>query len=62
MDLIEVPWNPLQNIDDAWMLVEKFGGMERFDFQRIKFLALMPINIYDITPKSICESAIEAVS
>ncbi|NRS20619.1 hypothetical protein HP398_29810 [Brevibacillus sp. HB1.4B] len=59
---IDYDWNPLQNIADAWQVVEKFGSMEQFDIRRIKFMGLIPIKIYDITPKAICETALKAVA
>jgi len=55
-------WNPLRNIADAWMIVEKFGSMPYDDIRRIRFMALMPVKIYDITSKSICETAFKAIA
>ncbi|MGG1442119.1 hypothetical protein ABE354_08670 [Brevibacillus laterosporus] len=52
-------WNPLQNIADAWMIVEKFKNGD--PILRAKFAALLPVLIYQIEPKDICNAAMKVV-
>lgn len=55
-----IVWNPLQNIADAWMIVEKMGqGNDEAHYRFVKYF--MGWSIHDITPKEICRAAIEAV-
>ncbi|MGW9128088.1 BC1872 family protein [Paenibacillus chitinolyticus] len=54
-------WNPLQNIADAWMIVEKMGqGNDEVHYRFVKYF--MGWSIHDITPEEICKAAIEAVA
>ncbi|RFB35708.1 BC1872 family protein [Brevibacillus sp. VP] len=53
-------WNPLENIADAWMIVEKFKNGD--PILRAKFAVLLPVLIYEIEPKDICKAAMEAVT
>ncbi|MDF9412984.1 hypothetical protein E1B06_14965 [Brevibacillus laterosporus] len=53
-------WNPIQNIADAWMVVEKFKNGD--PILRARFAALLPVLIYEIEPKDICKAAMEVVA
>ncbi|MED1786507.1 hypothetical protein P4V47_03120 [Brevibacillus laterosporus] len=53
-------WNPLENIADAWMIVEKFKNGD--PILRAKFAALLPVLIYEIEPKDICKAAMKVVA
>nr|WP_278430329.1 hypothetical protein [Brevibacillus laterosporus] len=52
-------WNPLENIADAWMIVEKFKNGD--PILRAKFAVFLPVLIYEIEPKAICEAAMKVV-
>lgn len=56
-------WNPLQNIADAWMLVEKIKDN---DEQKRHFSAWLALttgtnSIFGVTPKAICKAARKVV-
>nr|WP_277614068.1 hypothetical protein [Brevibacillus borstelensis] len=53
-------WNPLQNISDAWMIVEKFKNGD--PILRARFAVLLPVLIYKLEPKDICHAALEVVA
>lgn len=53
-------WNPLQNIADAWMLVEKFKN-ETDPITRAKFAVSLPAVIYSIEPSHICYAALQII-
>ncbi|AGR47222.1 hypothetical protein JIMMER1_92 [Brevibacillus phage Jimmer1] len=53
-------WNPLENIADAWMIVEKFKNGD--PILRAKFAVLLPVIIYEIEPKDICKAAMKVVA
>lgn len=52
-------WNPLQNIADAWMIVEKMGQSEH----RSEFDHYIDSNFFitELTPERICQAAVAAV-
>ncbi|MCR8980915.1 BC1872 family protein [Brevibacillus laterosporus] len=52
-------WNPMENIADAWMIVEKFKNGD--PILRAKFAVLLPVLIYEIEPKDICKAAMKVV-
>ncbi|WP_425622966.1 hypothetical protein ACPT9H_00265 [Brevibacillus borstelensis] len=52
--------NPLQNIADAWMLVEKFKN-ETDPITRAKFAVSLPAVIYSIEPSHICYAALQII-
>jgi hypothetical protein len=55
-------WNPLQNIVDAWMIVEKFRAMRDTNYEAYRaFYEHVPESIYAITPKAICNAALKVV-
>ena len=54
-------WNPMENIADAWMIVEKFRN-KKDPIMRAKFALLVPVLIYEIKPRDICLAAYEVVA
>ncbi|MGG3884324.1 BC1872 family protein [Brevibacillus panacihumi] len=59
---LEYKWNPLQNIADAWMIVEKLKQIRPIhDVRRHNFQAIIRGSIYDIMPEEICKAAIAAI-
>ncbi|MGG4452394.1 hypothetical protein [Brevibacillus porteri] len=53
-------WHPLLKIADAWMIVEKFQKGD--PILRAKFAVLLPVLIYKLEPKDICNAALEVVA
>ncbi|TRY22523.1 hypothetical protein FOI68_22245 [Brevibacillus sp. LEMMJ03] len=54
-------WNPLQNIADAWMIVQKMAKADPVTSHKFQE-ALSMYCIYDITPERICEAALKAIA
>lgn len=54
-------WNPLQNIADAWMIVERFKN-ENDGILKAKFAVSLPVLIYKIEPADICYAALSVVA
>lgn len=52
-------WNPLQNIADAWLIVEKMGQSEH----KNKFDHYIDSNFFitELTPERICQAAVAAI-
>ncbi|QDS35859.1 BC1872 family protein [Brevibacillus brevis] len=64
MNGIEVAtnWHPLQNIADAWMIVEKFKTFRETNYLAyLIFYESIPNSIYAITPRTICDAALETL-
>ncbi|QDS32504.1 BC1872 family protein [Brevibacillus brevis] len=54
--------NPLHNITDAWMLVEKFKTFRATNYLAyLVFYEHVPSSIYAITPRTICDAALDAL-
>jgi hypothetical protein len=54
-------WNPLQNIADAWMIVQKMAKADPVTSHKFQE-ALSMYCIYDITPERICWAAWQAIA
>jgi hypothetical protein len=54
-------WNPLQNIADAWMIVQKMAKADPVTSHRFQE-ALSMYCIYDITPERICWAAWQSLN
>lgn len=54
-------WNPLQNIADAWMIVEKFRN-KKDPIIKAKFVLHLPVLIYEIKPRDISLAAYKLVA
>ena len=54
-------WNPLQNIADAWMIVDKFRN-KKDPIIRAEFALRLPVLIYEIKPRDICLAAYKLVA
>jgi Phage ABA sandwich domain len=54
-------WNPLQNIADAWMIVQKMAKADPVASHKFQE-ALSMYCIYDITPERICQAAWKAIA
>ncbi|GEC93065.1 BC1872 family protein [Brevibacillus brevis] len=62
IDFLYPAWNPLQNIADAWMIVEKFKTLRETNYLAyLVFYEHIPSSIYAITPRTICDAALEAL-
>jgi hypothetical protein len=54
-------WDPLQNIADAWMIVQKMAKADPVTSHKFQE-ALSMYCIYDITPERICRAAWQAIA
>jgi hypothetical protein len=53
-------WDPLQNIEHAWQVVEKFKAMRDTNYEAYRaFYEYVPESIYAITPEAICNAALK---
>jgi Phage ABA sandwich domain len=56
-------WDPLQNIADAWQVVEKFKAMRDTNYEAYRaFYEYVPESIYSITPEAICNAALKVIA
>ncbi|WP_409177993.1 BC1872 family protein [Brevibacillus fortis] len=59
---IATHWRPLHNIADAWIIVEKFKTLRETNYLAyLVFYESIPSSIYAITPRTICDAALEAL-
>jgi len=58
---IAFQWDPLKNMSDAWMIVEKFRN-KKDPIMRAEFALRLPVLIYEIKPRDICLAAYKLVA